>query len=341
MSETQTLPEPEEGAAPPADIDPSDPEAAAAAVRQQLVAAQTRAQEREARYEEQLRSQRAEAQRAVETERQRANVAVQDRATLEFSTVASALEAAERQRDLLKDQLKAAGEAGQFDRVAELSAALGEVGGEIAQLRAGKQQLEARRNETLRSVPQLTQPAPSQPQVFQADPVEAKLASMHPSDAAWIRQHRDASGGVRYYTDQTWQNRVTGAHYEAMAEGHKTQTPDYYAFVEQRLGMNNAPARPQPAPAREPEGGRSAPPAAAPVRSSASYTDNQRRGNSDGHVPAAFVKSMADLNDLTVKDPKTGKKVPDMPAIAAAWRESREMARTGKYKEGDPWAGAR
>jgi hypothetical protein len=343
MSEAQTLPEPEEDAAPPAELDPSDPEAATAAVRREMADNARRAQEREAQYEQRIRNQQAQAERAVATERQRADAAVQDRATLEFSTIASALDAAERQAELIQDQLKTAVEAGDGAAVGRLSVQAGRVGAQIEQYQAAKQQLEARRNETLRSVPQQTQqPPPSQPQVFQSDPIEGRLAAMHPSDAAWIRQHRDANGGMRYYTDQTWQNRVTGAHYEAMAEGHKTQTPEYYAFVDQRLGMNNASARPQtPAPLREPEGVRSVPPPSAPVRQSGSYTDNQRRGNSDGHIPPAFVKTMADLNDLTVKDPKTGKKVPDMAAIAAAWRESREMARTRKYKEGDPWAGAR
>jgi hypothetical protein len=317
MSETVTADAP----AP----DPSDPAAAAAAIRAEREASE--------------RAYRA----AVDRERNRATVAeqrvealTQDRATLEFSTIANGLDAVEQRRDLIGSQIQAAMEAGDGAKLASLTAQMGEVMADFVKLRDAKQQMEARRNQ------QLAQPPPTAPQ---RDPVmdggESELAKIHPASAAWIRAQRDANGGIRYFTDPVFRERVTRAHFHAIGEEKQEFSPEYYAHIESRIGMKPANAeepRPaRPSAAQEPEGGRSDPPRAAPVRNAASYSDNSQRGGGDNHVPADVIDTCVRMFRFV-----DGKGKPDMARIGEYWRESRRMARGGEFLRGeDPWSGVR
>ena len=302
----------------PEQPDPADPVVAVDAIKAQLA-------ESERRYQASLNRERG-AQQQVANVTEQLQTVQQERDASDFSSVANALDAAMRQSELVRDQIKAAGEAGDFGKVAELSVMAGRVGAEITQLEAGKREMEARRNQQLRQPEQqrqVQQVAPSG-----EDPIEADLSRRDARAAAWIREHKGADGRPLFYTDPAFQQRVIGA--DALARGNQIapNSPEYFQFVERTVGLTN-----------QQSGGGNAPrqvPQSAPVRQTATV---QSRPRNDGHIPKEFVDHAVRVLDLTKRE--GGRKVPDQPAIAQAWAESRRMASTSGrdgYMVGDPWS---
>lgn len=93
------------------------------------------------------------------------------------------------------------------------------------------------------------QPAPIPRQQPAEDPIEAWANQLTPQSAAWVRQHRDR------LADPAVQRRVAAAHSAAIElEGLEAESPEYFRFVEERLGMRKSETKPaEPAaPARKP-----------------------------------------------------------------------------------------
>lgn len=289
--------------------DPSDPNAAAEAIRRDLAAS-------EARYTQTLRRAReAEAGRADAT--QRLETVTQDRDGLEFSTVSNALDAATATAASLQRDYTAAMEAGDFAKAGQLSLEIGRTGAKMETLENGKAELDRRRQEALRAPPR---PDPTR-QTAEGDPIEADLAKRTPEAAAWLRRQTDATGKPRFFTDPTFHNRVVGAHSLALADGHRVDTPEYFAYVEKVAGVNQPSNTRQDDPPARRDGGRV--PAAAPTRPASSYSGREQRpaGN---HIPEEAAKYARDVLKV---DP------------VAYWKEVQEMDRRGEFKLGNPWRG--
>lgn len=65
----------------------------------------------------------------------------------------------------------------------------------------------------------------------QTDPVEEYINGRSAPTAAWLRQHTE------FITDPTKNAKLTSAHWDAVGEGLKVDTPEYFAHVEKRIGL--------------------------------------------------------------------------------------------------------
>jgi len=141
------------------------------------------------------------------------------------STIETGISAAKAESQAAQDALTVAFEAGDAKAVALANRRLSRAESELALLENAKVDLpsvEARR-------PQ------QQPPVQQGDPTEAFINSRTPPTANWLRAHRD------FLTDDTKRTKMDRAHYAAMGEGIALDTPEYFDFVERKLGLKETP----------------------------------------------------------------------------------------------------
>jgi hypothetical protein len=255
--------ETEEPPAPPPEPTPppkDDAEKAAA----ELARWKTRATEAEA--------QRSEAERARQAAERQAAQASQGAEDTGYTAVVTALGAAKGEATSLKAEMKTAGEAGDFGRVAEIAERLGQLGAEITELTRGQAEYERQREARLR------QPPPAQPQISASSATErsilgqlnapsrdAFIESRHPEVAAFLRANPE------FFTDRAMFQRLIGADSLALGRGLELGSPKYMEVLRQEAGVAEPassptyrpPEAPQPpaAPQRQPP-----PPAAGPSR---------------------------------------------------------------------------
>lgn len=71
------------------------------------------------------------------------------------------------------------------------------------------------------------------PLVQHSDPVEALCATRTEPTARWLREHRD------WVVDPKKNAKLTSAHFDAVAEGLREDSPEYFQHVERRIGLND------------------------------------------------------------------------------------------------------
>ena len=131
----------------------------------------------------------------------------------------------------LRAELAAAMAGSDYLRAAEWQEAISMNAWRYQQLEAGKDELE-----------KITSAPPRRP----VDIVEQVASQLTPASAAWVRAHPEC---VR---DQNRYQSMISAHNQAVAEGYRADTPEYFAYVETQLGYRSsrpAPSRSAPPPA--------------------------------------------------------------------------------------------
>lgn len=200
------------------------------------------------------RAAKVEAERQALLARQAEHAARADKDDTDIHLVEASIKTLEGSTVQLKDNLKAAWAAQDFDAAADIQQAMAEAAANLLQLRNGLTQMKAK---------------PKQPEPRAADPVEAYAAAIEkggsPQSAAWVRQHPD------YARDPRLNRKLVRAHEDAVEDGHRIDTPEYFAYVENRLGLNQPIRRPETEPevmseAAAPARVRTAPPAAPVTR---------------------------------------------------------------------------
>lgn len=142
------------------------------------------------------------------------------------------------------------------------------------------------------------------------DPVEMLANRLTPKSAAWLREHPQAAGQV---------NKLTAAHTAAVElEGIPVESPEYFAYIEQRLGLSG-----------EKKPSSISPPtkkamASAPVNNSSSYSNpTGRSGTNDTmHLTAAEVEM------ALLAEPE----LPRQKALEAYARNKAECIRRGELR---------
>lgn len=285
-----TSPPPE----PPAAADPIETGDDADRVAAELNAWRQRGTEAESRLAEE-RQARLAAQTNAAAERQ-ARVAAETAATTArqgaedtgFTAITTALGAAERETEALKIEMKGAGDAGDFSRMAEISVRLGQLGAETLQLQQGKEQYERQRTTrvTERPADPPTTPAPAaEPDAATATERgilrqvgaatrEQFLATRTQPTADWLRSHPE------FFTDQSFNTRVMGADQLARGRGITIDTPEYFKLIETESGV-----RQPPPPARQPAPDARVP-GAAPTREAPGPTGRPSTRPGDVYVSA-------------------------------------------------------
>jgi hypothetical protein len=179
-----------------------------------------------------------------------ANRANTDAHDTNIHLVASAIDELKRQQNILRQQKVEALAVGDYDKVAEIDEVVFESKTNLRELESYKNKLETTPNPRVDGPPM--------------DPVEAMASQLSRQSADWVRAHPE------YVTDQRLFRKMTRAHEEAMDEGYKADTPDYFDFVETRLGLRNNDDGDAMSEASAPSQRRSAPSAAPTSRTAGS-----------------------------------------------------------------------
>ena len=224
---------------------------------------------------------REEAQRTAREAAARAHVATNERDDTNFQLVTNAIEQVKANSAQLKAAYANAMQNGQFDKAADLQLEMSSNAAKLLQLETGKQAMAER--------PKTPPPA--------VDPVEDLCSRLTPESAAWVRAHPECA------TDPKMFRKMIRAHEDAVDDGIKSDTPEYFEAVERRLGFNK-----RSEPETDEDGtelaarqvSRRSSPAAAPVSRSAP--------SSNGSTPPRAVRltaeeaEMARLNKMTPQE---------------------------------------
>jgi hypothetical protein len=281
-----------------ADDQPDEREVALSELKKQL-----EDQKAFAEKERQARLQAEESARRHSEEAEFAKVETQDS---NFRVVTSAIEQVEAFAQNAERAYADAMQAGDYTAAAKAQRAMSQCEAQLSQLSYAKKQLETsleKRTAEGRVEAPRSENRPSEPP---QDPVEALANRLTPKSAEWLRAHPQAAGQV---------NKLTAAHTAATElEGIPVESPEYFAYIEQRLGITQAEKKPAAAPAKKPM-------ASAPVQSGSAYSSGGRSGGQESiHLTSAEVE-MALLQE------------PEMPrqkALEAYARNKAECIRRGE-----------
>ena len=130
--------------------------------------------------------------------------------------VTNAIEQIKGQSGALKAAYAQAMAASDFNKAADLQLELSSNAAKLLQLETGRQAMAER--------PKQAPPA--------TDPVESIAAQLTPRSAAWVRAHPECA------TDPKLYRKMVRAHEDAIEDGLKADSDEYFAAVENRLGIN-------------------------------------------------------------------------------------------------------
>ncbi len=160
--------------------------------------------------------------------------------------IVNAIAAEKSEAEGLKVAMRAAHVAGDPEGVADITMKLGEIGSRLASLNDGKAQLDAYIRNPARAAPPKP-PAqadrrrpPQQPAAHDdlddgpaADPIEAYIGRQTPRVQQYLRT-RDAKG---WLADPRSSSRLAAAHHSALSEGYVEESPGYFAFIDDKMGV--------------------------------------------------------------------------------------------------------
>jgi hypothetical protein len=203
---------------------------------------------------EEERKAREAAERRAKEAYEQASAAKNDANDSNLRMIDTAIDTIKRNQEILKQNLRDATAAGDTDAQADILMSIQKSQSDHEKLVYGKQQYEA----TVRSTP--------------ADPVEAMASNLTPRSAEWVRAHPE------FARDQALTRRMVRAHEDALDEGIRPDTDEYFDYVETRLKVRQAPAQQEAAlseASTSTSGRRAAAPPAAPVSRSGTGTGSR------------------------------------------------------------------
>ena len=184
---------------------------------------------------------RAEAERRAQEAQAQAQRATSDVEDTNLALLKTAIDHTKRDRETLKQEYAQAMAHGNYDAAANIQQEMSDTAARLLQMESGREAMEQRAR----------QPKP----VPQRDPVEALAAQLSQRSAAWVRAH------PQYATNNARLQEMLGAHNVVTARGVVPDTDEYFAQVENILGLSSASADAPLSAASAPTQQRSAPPA--------------------------------------------------------------------------------
>ena len=203
---------------------------------------------------EEERKAREAAERRAKEAMEQASLYKNDAADSNMNMIDTAIDTIKRNQEILKQNLRDAVAMGDADAQADILMSIQKTQSDHEKLMYGKQQYEA----TVKAAP--------------ADPVEAMAANLTPRSAEWVRAHPE------YARDQALTRRMVRAHEDALDEGIRPDTDEYFDYVETRLKVRQAPVQQEAAlseASTSTSGRRAAAPPAAPVSRSGTGTGSR------------------------------------------------------------------
>lgn len=218
---------PDGGVTTTVDANAPDPIADLKAQHERLEAEAKR--ERDGREAATRQAQNEQAARiAAEQERDAARSEATDTRT---SAIEQGVAAAQAASDAAKSKITTAMEAGDWKAVADAQVELADARADFKRFSEAKADVELQRLEQPRR--QTEQQQRPQPPV---DPLQAFLASRSPATQAWLQNHPDELRALAY-NDPRRGKKINAAHEDAQAEGLTIDSPEYFAHIEQFIGL--------------------------------------------------------------------------------------------------------
>lgn len=254
----------------------------------------------------------AQARREAEESRKRES-------SSHLDTITTAISAAQQEAEAAKQAYKIARASNDIDAEAEATDRLAIARADIRRLDEAKQDLEARAK----------RPQPKPERETALDPVEAFARGRTQPTADWIRAHPE------YVRSERGMKKLAAADAVAQAEDLIPDTPEYFAKVEEYLGIRKAAAEDAPTEAAQvkPQPKRSAAPPVAPG-SSVSGTGNGN-GSHNGQSVTLTAREAAAATDGThvynYDDPKGKFKKGDPIGVQEFARRKLALQRQGAY----------
>ena len=178
--------------------------------------------------------------------------------------------------------------AGDYSAAAKAQRMIAQAESHLLQLQNGKQRLEESLRQTTEGSVGATEVPSFEPKIPQ-DPIEVYASRLAPKSAQWLREHPEV-------VSQNKVGKLTRAHQDAVEDGLVAESPEYFRYIESRLGYD-APTQYEE-PVREAAPVREAPKkslASAPVSSNGSVMSPRSSGNSNTMVLSSAEVEMAIL----------------------------------------------
>lgn len=233
--------------------------------------------ELKARLEEEQNARREAEKRAREFQHQVANAKneVDETNSVLLNNAISSLK---RDSEILKANYKNALASNNYEQAAEIQEQMSQNATKLLRLEEGKTELEKR--------PKVEVPR-------MADPVEEFASRLSPQSSQWVKAHPE------YVTNPALNRQMLGAHELAMGRGLQADTPQYFDYIENVLGIQQDTPKESSEPVQAPSGGRQTAPSPAPVSRAAS-TNGASRPNVIRLNEAE--REMADMMGMTYQE---------------------------------------
>lgn len=200
--------------------------------------------EKEARQEAERQAQEA-AFRA-----QRASVEVED---TQLHLVNNAIETIKRDNEILTSNYAEAMRNGDYEGGARIQLVINENDANLKKLETGRVRME----EEARSKPPL--PQPPQQALKPKQQIDQIISQVSKPSAQWLKDNRD------HFDDERTINKMFRAHGDAIDDGIDPDTPEYFRYIEGRLGIKRDEYGGSPMSSAAKPVSRQAPPPSAPV----------------------------------------------------------------------------
>lgn len=289
----------EKKAETPTAPDVDEREQALAELRKQIEEERARA-ERERKAREQAERYAQEQEFAAKS----AKVEVQDS---NLRVILNAIEATEQAASGAERAYADAMAAGDYAQAAKAQRAMAQAESQLLQLKNGKSALEDRLQSQTHEGRVASEAPKIEKTAGRADSVEEMAAQLTPKSAEWLRAHPSAANQV---------NKLVAAHQAAVElEGITPETPEYFAYIEGKLGFTTPKQteKPQTAPAKAM--------ASAPVSSASSSGGSSRSGNG-----SSMTLSPAEVEFALLNEPN----LPREKALETYARNKAALIREGK-----------
>lgn len=172
-------------------------------------------------YEKQAR---IDAERRAQQANHQINKAYQEVKDTNYQLITNALETVKSRAEMLKTAYRESMSVSDYDKAAEIQQAMIENDRQFSELKRGKKALKEQMKEAE------AQPVHAVPPPV-ADPVEQMAQAVSPTSAKWLRDNRDA------LRDERSIRKMFRAHEDAVDEGIAPDTPEYFGFIENRIGI--------------------------------------------------------------------------------------------------------
>lgn len=155
--------------------------------------------------------------------------------------------------------------AGDYALAAKAQRALAQAETHLLQLENGRQRLQEQLQEISEGAVQAPQMPSFEPNIPQ-DPVEIYASKLAPKSAEWLRAHPEVVNKI---------GRLSRAHEDAVEDGLTPESPEYFQYIESRLGYASGGEVEQPRQAYQQHAAPRKSMVSAPVTSNASYASSR------------------------------------------------------------------